>query len=55
MQTRKNERFAAMDPDKTGNVAQAEFIAAGEKRYAEASANKDGKVTPSEFRARRWQ
>jgi hypothetical protein len=55
MQTRKKQRFVTIDPDKNGQVTQAEFIAGREKRYAEADGKKDGKVSPWEFSAMRWQ
>ena len=53
MQKRKADRFVLIDADKNKTVSQAEFMAAAEKRFAAADGNKDGKVTPWEFRANR--
>jgi hypothetical protein len=41
-----------MDPGKTGSVSKEAFLQFGQKRFAAADADKDGKVTPWEFRAR---
>jgi hypothetical protein len=53
MLERRAERFKAMDTDADGRVSQAEFMAAGQARFAEADLDKDGKVTVWEFRTHR--
>jgi hypothetical protein len=40
-----------MDADKSGKVSKAEFMAEGKARFASADADKDGVVTPWEFRS----
>jgi hypothetical protein len=50
----KKSRFFTMDADNNGKVSEEELFAAGQKRYADADKDEDGKVTPWEFRAQRW-
>ncbi len=50
-QEQKRQRFAPMDTDKSGEVSKAEWMAAGKQRFESADANKDGTVTPWEFRS----
>ena len=50
-QQRKEARFAAMDPGKTGKVTKEAFLTYGKGVYAASDDDKDGKVTPWEFRA----
>jgi Ca2+-binding EF-hand superfamily protein len=52
-QEQKKARFAPMDTDKSGKVSKVEFMEAGKKDFEAADGNKDGKVTPWEFRAHR--
>lgn len=52
-QGRKKARFADMDIDSDAKLSKSEFFDAGRKRFAAADANKDGKVTPWEFRSSR--
>lgn len=47
----KRARFAPMDTDKSATVSKAEFMTAGRIRFETADADKDGVVTPWEFRA----
>ena len=53
MQKRKADRFPEMDTDQDKLVTLAEFLSAAQKRFAAADENKDGAVTPWEFRANR--
>ncbi len=54
-QTRKADRFKAMDVDENGRVDKQEFMAAGEKRFQASDTDQNGQVTPWEFRASRWR
>jgi Ca2+-binding EF-hand superfamily protein len=51
-QKQKEARFREMDPGKTGSVSKEAFLKYGQKQFAAADTDKDGKVTPWEFRAR---
>ncbi|HCL66152.1 MAG TPA: hypothetical protein DIC56_15215 [Rhizobium sp.] len=50
----KSDRFATMDADKNDSVSQAEFMASSKGRFEGADADKDGKVTPWEWRSQQW-
>lgn len=50
----KGDRFGAMDTDKNDSVSQAEFIANAKARFEAADGDKDGKVTPWEWRSQQW-
>jgi hypothetical protein len=50
-QEAKLARFKPMDSDNSGKVSKAEWMAAGKKRFEDADADKDGVVTPWEFRS----
>jgi hypothetical protein len=52
MKVRK-EKFAALDTNKNLGVDKAEFLAEAKAKLAAADTDKDGKVTPWEFRALR--
>lgn len=55
MQDRKAARFAPMDTDGDGFVSKAEFLAGhGGRMFALMDRNRDGKVTPAEFRGHGW-
>ncbi len=51
-QQEKQARFAPMDKDNSGKVSIAEWMAEGQERFASADTDKDGIVTPWEFRSR---
>lgn len=53
-QAAKEARFGEMDLDGSGSVSKAEFIDGGKVHFEAADANKDGKVTPWEFRRQAW-
>jgi hypothetical protein len=44
-------RMAETDTDKDGKVSKAEFMANGEKKFAEMDKNGDGNITPDEMKA----
>ncbi|MHA7970378.1 EF-hand domain-containing protein [Rhizobium sp. CAU 1783] len=50
----KGDRFGVMDTDKNDSVSQAEFIANAKARFEAADGDKDGKVTPWEWRSQQW-
>ncbi|MCJ7996014.1 hypothetical protein J5N58_16475 [Rhizobium cremeum] len=50
----KSDRFGTMDTDKNESVSQAEFIANAKARFEAADGDKDGKVTPWEWRSQQW-
>jgi len=50
----KSDRFGTMDADKNDSVSQAEFIANAKARFDAADGDKDGKVTPWEWRSQQW-
>ncbi len=50
----KTERFGEMDLDKNDTVSQAEFIAGAKAHFNAADGDKDGKVTPWEWRSQQW-
>lgn len=50
----KTARFGVMDTDKNKAVSQAEFIAGAKARFEAADGDKDGKVTPWEWRSQQW-
>lgn len=50
----KTARFGEMDSDKNKSVSQAEFIAGAKARFEAADGDKDGKVTPWEWRSQQW-
>ncbi|MCW0234101.1 MAG: hypothetical protein OJJ21_10920 [Ferrovibrio sp.] len=50
----KSDRFGTMDVDKSDSVSQAEFIANAKARFEAADSDKDGKVTPWEWRSQQW-
>lgn len=50
----KAERFGTLDADKNQTVSQAEFIAGAKAHFAAADADKDGSVTPWEWRSQQW-
>lgn len=47
----RKEKFATLDADKNNSLSKAEFFVEAKSRLAAADADKDGKVTPWEFRA----
>jgi EF hand len=47
----RKDKFAQLDTDKNVSVNKAEFLADAKAKLAAADADKDGKVTPWEFRA----
>jgi hypothetical protein len=47
----RKEKFAALDTNKNLGVNKVEFLAEAKAQLAAADADKDGKVTPWEFRA----
>ena len=51
-QQAKRARFAPMDKDNSGKVSVTEWMAEGQERFASADMDKDGIVTPWEFRSR---
>lgn len=53
-QAAKEARYAEMDLDRDGSVSKAEFIDGGKAHFEAADADKDGKVTPWEFRRHAW-
>ena len=50
----KAGRFAEMDLDKNNAVSQAEFMASAKARFAAADGDKDGTVSPWEWRSQQW-
>ncbi|MHB0953087.1 MAG: EF-hand domain-containing protein [Allorhizobium sp.] len=50
----KTGRFGEMDLDKNDMVSQAEFLAGAKAHFAAADTDKDGKVTPWEWRSQQW-
>jgi Ca2+-binding EF-hand superfamily protein len=48
---RKVEQFSAMDTDRNGFVARAEFLARSERDFTAKDTDKDGKLSANEFRA----
>jgi hypothetical protein len=53
-QAAKEARFAEMDTDKNSSVSKAEFMDGGKAHLDAADTDKDGKVTPWEFRRQAW-
>jgi len=49
----KEEHFKEFDKDTDGKLTKAEFMDGHRAQFEAADANKDGKVTPWEFRAAR--
>lgn len=47
----KRSRFKPMDVDTSGKVSKGEWMTAGKARFAAADGDKDGVVTPWEFRS----
>jgi Ca2+-binding EF-hand superfamily protein len=47
----RKDKFEALDTDKNSTVSKVEFFAEAKARLAAADTDKDGKVTPWEFRA----
>jgi EF-hand domain pair/EF hand len=47
----RKEKFASLDADKNASLNKAEFFADAKAKLASADTDKDGKVTPWEFRA----
>lgn len=55
MQQRKVARFAPMDTNRDGFVDRAEFLAAHETQmFTDLDRDRDGRVTPMEFRRHGW-
>lgn len=52
-QQQKQARFTPMDADKSGKVSKVEWMASGKAEFEAADSDKDGIVTPWEFRAHR--
>lgn len=50
-QEQKRKRFAPMDVDKSGKISKSEWMQAGKQRFSNADSDKDGIVTPWEFRS----
>ncbi len=50
-QAAKKARFAPMDADKSGKVSKVEWMTGGKDRFEAADTDKDGIVTPWEFRS----
>ena len=46
----RKDKFAVLDADKNGNITKVEFFADAKLRLASADTDKDGKVSPWEFR-----
>jgi hypothetical protein len=51
VQNVRKQKFAGFDTDKNANLSKTEFFAEAKSRLTAADADKDGKVTPWEFRA----
>jgi EF hand len=47
----RKEKFATLDADKNSSLSKAEFFADTKARLAAADTDKDGKISPWEFRA----
>jgi opacity protein-like surface antigen len=47
----RKEKFASLDADKNASMSKPEFFADAKARLAAADTDKDGKVTPWEFRS----
>jgi len=50
-EARRRTEFKQMDRDSKGYVTKDQYIEHGEKAFDEADTNKDGKLTPQEFKA----
>jgi EF hand len=49
----RKDKFVSLDTDKNATLSKAEFFAGAKSQLAAADTNKDGKVSPWEFRASR--
>ncbi len=47
----RREKFASLDADKNSNLSKSEFFVEAKSRLAAADTDKDGKISPWEFRA----